>query len=77
MEQERSRERKNYNVVIVYFESLWGNVVSNRSDFRVSFVETHVIVNFKKLWKYGILNKCCRCSWVTYVIKSTGTDIDV
>ena len=25
MEQERSRERNNYNVVIVYFESLWGN----------------------------------------------------
>ena len=49
MEQERSRERNNYNVVIVYFESLWGSVVSNRSDFGVSFVETHVIVNFKKL----------------------------
>ena len=71
MEQERSRERNNYNVLMVYFESLW------RNDFRASFVETHVIVNFKKLWKYGILNKCCRCSWVACVIKSTGTDIDV
>ena len=49
MEQERSRERNNYNVVMVYFESLWGNVISNRSDLRASFVETHVIVNFKKL----------------------------
>ena len=43
MEQERSRERNNYNVLMVYFESLW------RNDFRASFVETHVIVNFKKL----------------------------
>lgn len=48
MEQERSRERKNYDVVMVYFESLWENGVSNRSDFR-AFVEMHVIVNFKKL----------------------------
>lgn len=49
MEQERSRERNNYDVVMVYLESLWENGVSNRSDFRASFVEMHVIVNFKKL----------------------------